>query len=104
MQPSLTLVAAMLLNAAVAAEPPVAVTAQVQQTSAENAERAVPRKPVISGRWRTLVSKAQIDNPDIQCGQIVEDRSYAGVKVAPLEWIEDAGPQHGSPEPQELKP
>ena len=34
----------------------------------------------------------------------MEDRSYAGVKVAPLEWIEDAGPQHGSPEPQELKP
>lgn len=35
---------------------------------------------------------------------IVEDRSYAGVKIAPLEWIEDTGPQHGSPEPQELNP
>jgi hypothetical protein len=35
---------------------------------------------------------------------IVEDGSYAGVKIAPLEWIEDAGPQHESPEPQELKP
>lgn len=69
---SLPIVASMLLNAAIVAEQSMAATGDVQQTSVENAGHAIPRKPVISGQWQTLICKDQIDNPDIQCGQIVD--------------------------------
>ena len=84
----LTLVANVLLNAAVAAEPSVAVTVHVPQTSMENAARAVPRKPVISGRWRTLVSKDQIDSPDIRCGQIVDHCFFRDASGTWQAWVQ----------------